>query len=55
VIGDNLSARKGKPAKDFLTAHPKVRLHFIPSYSSWLKQVELGVGKIDRDLSARRI
>jgi DDE superfamily endonuclease len=55
VIGDKPSARKSKSAKDVLTAHPKVRLHFVPSYSSWLNQVALWVGKIDRDLIARRI
>src|SRR5207253_2172308 len=29
--------------------HPKVHLHFTPTYSSWLNQVELWFGKIERD------
>jgi transposase len=39
---------------DFLAAHPKVRFHFTPTYSSWLNQVELWLAKIQRDLLARR-
>lgn len=34
VIADNLSARKSPPVKAFLDAHPKVYLHFTPTYSS---------------------
>src|SRR5450631_2659930 len=49
VIADNLSAHKSALVKDFLTAHPKVRLHFTPTYSSWLNQVELWFSKIERD------
>jgi hypothetical protein len=33
----------------FLAAHPKLHLHFAPSYSSWLNQVELWFAKIERD------
>jgi transposase len=45
VIADNLSAHKSQHVRDFLAAHPKVRLHFTPTYSSWLNQVELWFGK----------
>jgi transposase len=55
VIADNLSAHKSSPVKDFLTAHPKVHLHFTPTYSSWLNQVELWFGKIERDVIARGV
>src|SRR5271157_4230337 len=41
VIADNLSAHKTGQVKAFLEAHPKVHLHFTPTYSSWLNQVEL--------------
>src|SRR5436309_3410906 len=41
VIADNLSAHKSRPVTDFLAVHPKVHLHFTPTYSSWLNQVEL--------------
>ena len=43
VIADNLSAHKSAPVKEFLETHPKVHLHFTPTYSSWLNQVELVV------------
>ena len=39
--------------KDFLAAHKHVHLHFTPTYSSWLKQVELWFSKIERDVIAR--
>src|SRR4029077_16852388 len=32
---------KTQAVRTFLLAHPNVRLHFTPTYSSWLNQVEL--------------
>jgi transposase len=55
VILDNLSAHKTKQVEAFLAAHPTVRLHFTPTYASWLNQVELWFAKIERDLIARGI
>src|SRR5438876_7557207 len=55
VIADNLSAHKSRPVTDFLAVHPKVHLHFTPTYSSWLNQVELWFGKIERDVIARGV
>jgi transposase len=55
VIVDNLSAHKTKTVAAFLEAHPTVHLHFTPTYSSWLNQVELWFSKIERDLIARGI
>ena len=55
VIADNLSAHKSQTVKDFLAEHPKVHLHFTPTYSSWLNQVELWFGKIERDVIARGV
>jgi transposase len=53
VIVDNLSAHKTKLVQAFLDDHLGVHLHFTPTYSSWLNQVELWFGKIERDLLAR--
>jgi transposase len=39
----------------FLAEHPRVRLHFTPTYASWLNQVELWFNKIERDRLARGI
>jgi Transposase/DDE superfamily endonuclease len=44
-----------RPVTDFLAMHPKVHLHFTPTYSSWLNQVELWFSKIDRDVIARGV
>jgi transposase len=55
VIVDNLSAHKTKRVHAFLSEHPRVHLHFTPTYASWLNQVELWFGKIERDLLARGI
>jgi transposase len=55
VIADNLSAHKSRPVQDFLESHPKVHLHFTPTYSSWLNQVELWFAKIERDVIARGV
>ena len=54
-IADNLSAHKTTRVKEFLHLHPNVKLHFTPTYSSWLNQVELWLSKIERDLIARGI
>jgi transposase len=55
VIADNLSAHKTKAVAQFLQEHPQVELHYTPTYSSWLNQVELWFSKIERDLLARGI
>ena len=55
VIVDNLAAHKTKGVQAFLDAHPRVHLHFTPTYASWLNQVELWFAKIERDLLARGI
>jgi transposase len=55
VIADNLSAHKTKQVAAFLAAQPKLHLHFTPTYSSWLNQVELWFAKIERDVIARGV
>jgi transposase len=55
VIADNLSTHKTQAVRTFLLEHPHVRLHFTPTYSSWLNQVELWFSRIERDLLARGI
>ena len=44
VILDNLSTHKTAAVKLWLAAHPNVQLHFTPTYSSWLNQVEVWLG-----------
>lgn len=55
VIADNLSAHKTAKVHAFLEANPTVTIHYTPTYSSWLNQVELWFSKIERDLIARGI
>ncbi len=55
VIADNLSAHKTKRVDEFLEQHPNVHMHFTPTYSSWLNQIELWFAKIERDVIARGV
>jgi transposase len=55
IIADNLSAHKTKAVTAWLEAHPRVAMHYTPTYSSWLNQVELWFAKIERDMIARGI
>jgi transposase len=55
IIADNLSAHKTRRVHQFLDEHRNVHLHFTPTYSSWLNQVELWFAKIERDVIARGV
>ena len=39
----------------FLAERPNVRLHFTPTYASWLNQIELWFSKLQRDVIARGV
>jgi transposase len=55
IVLDNLSAHKTEKVQKFLEKNPRMRLHFTPTYSSWLNQVELWFAKIQRDVIARGV
>ena len=55
IICDNLSAHKTKAVEAWLDQHPAVQIHYTPTYSSWLNQVEIWFSKIQRDLISRGI
>jgi len=55
IILDNLSAHKTPLVHQFLIAHPNVQLHFTPTYSSWLNQVEIWFSKLQREVIDRGI
>ncbi|MDV3302042.1 IS630 family transposase [Mycobacterium avium] len=40
LICDNLSTHKAPAVTKWLVAHPRFHMHFTPTYSSWLNQVE---------------
>jgi transposase len=47
VVLDNLNTHKPKEDR-WLKRHPNVRFHFIPTYSSWLNQVEVWFSILSR-------
>jgi transposase len=55
IIVDNLSAHKTQKVETFLQQHPKVKLHFTPTYSSWLNQVEIWFARVEREVIARGV
>ncbi len=55
IILDNLATHNTQAVRAFLAAHPRVHLHFTPTYSSWLNQIELWFAKIERDILARGV
>jgi transposase len=55
IILDNLSAHKTHKVAAFLDQHPNVKLHFTPTYSSWLNQVESWFARIEREVIARGV
>jgi transposase len=48
VICDNLSTHKAPAVQKWLLAHPRFVLHFTPTYSSWINQVERWFAEIQR-------
>jgi transposase len=55
VICDNLSAHKAPAVHRWLLAHPRVQLHFTPTYSSWISQVERWFAELQRRCLARGV
>ena len=48
VICDNLAAHKAPAVHKWLLAHPRIQLHFTPTYSSWISQVERWFAELQR-------
>jgi transposase len=48
IICDNLSAHKAPVVHRWLLAHPRFHLHFTPTYSSWISQVERWFAELQR-------
>ena len=55
VIADNLSSHKTKRVQAFIAANPNFHMHYTPTYSSWLNQIELWFSKLKRDVLARGV
>lgn len=50
IIVDNLAVHKNKSVKDWLLRKRKIKLHFTPTYSSWLNQVEIWFNILTKDV-----
>ena len=48
LILDNLSAHKSPQVRRWLTRHPRVHVHFVPTSSSWLNLVDRWFAEITR-------
>ena len=46
LVLDNYAAHKAPAVRRWLARHPRFHLHFIPTHSSWLNQVERWFAKI---------
>lgn len=53
LICDNYGTHKHPSIKAWLDKHPRVHLHFTPTYSSWLNLVERFFGYVTADLLQR--
>jgi transposase len=53
LIADNYATHKHPQVKAWLARHPRFHLHFTPTYSSWLNQVERWFGLITQQAIRR--
>ena len=53
LICDNYGTHKTPAVKTWLAAHPRFQMHFTPTYSSWLNQVERFFAFVTEDLLQR--
>jgi putative transposase len=50
IIVDNLSVHKNATIKEWLKSKRKIKLHFTPTYASWLNQVEIWFNIMSKDV-----
>jgi transposase len=50
IIADNLTVHKHHKVKEWLSAKKRVTMHFTPTYSSWLNQVEIWFNILTKDV-----
>jgi transposase len=53
VVVDNYASHKHQRVQAWLAKHPRVRLHFTPTYASWLSLVEVFFSIIERQALRR--
>ena len=50
VVADNLSAHKTAEVKEWLSHRRRITIHYTPTYSSWLNQVEIWFNILTKDV-----
>ncbi len=50
VIADNLNVHKHKDVKEWVESKQRMTIHFTPTYSSWLNQVEIWFNILSKDV-----
>lgn len=50
IIVDNLSVHKNKAVKEWLATKRKIKMHFTPTYASWLNQIEIWFNILAKDV-----
>ena len=50
VIVDNLSVHKHKMVEEWVNSKKRITLHFTPTYSSWLNQIEIWFNILTKDV-----
>ena len=55
VICDNYATHKTDIIQNWLAAHPRFHIHFIPTGSSWLNMVERWFGELTTKLLQRGV
>ena len=53
LVADNYGTHKSPAIKKWLAAHPRFHVHYTPTYSSWLNQVERWFAYLTDDLLRR--
>jgi transposase len=53
VVVDNYATHKHRRVQAWLASHPRVQLHFTPTYASWLNLVEVFFAIIERQALRR--
>jgi len=50
IIADNLSVHKHESVKEWVVKNKQVELHYTPTYSSWLNQIEIWFNILSKDV-----
>jgi len=50
IIADNLSVHKHQDVKEWLERKKRITMHYTPTYSSWLNQVEIWFNILSKDV-----